>query len=276
MENPVRRVLRSLNLSLDVLELLAAEPDKLGLSAVASRLRLSKAAVHGILSNLEARGYVQRSEEGGRYSLGHRIWELGMAAGERIELRKLAEAELLALTKLTGESSQLSRYCAPGEVLYLHKINCPNPVRAYVEEGARAPAYCVATGRVLLAYQPQSQIEVVCAGPLIAYTPHTIIDPERLRDELALVRKQGYAINRGEYRAEIVGVAAPVRNHRGEVVAGVSVSGPAYRFSVARARAFAQPVMSTAEAISRKLGWSERVTAATSWREPDAARPQAN
>lgn len=257
MDTPVKRVLRSLNLSLDVLELLAAEPDRLSLSAIALRLGLSKAAVHGILSNLVSRGYAQKSDDSNRYSLGRRIWELGIAAGERIELRKLAEEDLQSLTRLTGESSQLSEYCAPGEVLYLHKINSPNPVQAYVVVGARAPAYCVATGRALLAYQPQAEIDAVCEKPLFAFTPNTITDPQRLREELAAVREQGYAINAGEYRGEIIGVAAPVRNHQGAVVAGVSVSGPAYRFDVARARSFAPAVVSAAISISRKLGWVE-------------------
>jgi DNA-binding IclR family transcriptional regulator len=258
MDNTVKRVLRSLNLSLDVLELLAQEPEKLSLSAIAARLDLSKAAVHGILTNLEARGYVRKSDDNYRYSLGHRIWELGIAAGEGIELRKIAEEDLLSLTKLTGESSQLSKYIARGEVLYLHKINSSNPVRAYVEEGARAPAHCVATGRALLAYQTDAEIDAVLAEPLIAYTQHTITDPVRLRGELARVRKQGYAINPGEYRGEIVGIAAPVRDHRGEVVAGVSVSGPSYRFNVTRAKSFAPAVMKAAESISRKLGWSQQ------------------
>jgi DNA-binding IclR family transcriptional regulator len=256
MDNPVKRVLRSLNLSLDVLELLAAEPDKLSLSAIALRLGLSKAAVHGILSNLVTRGYVQRSGDNNRYRLGHRMWELGIAAGERIELRKLADDDLQSLTRLTGESSQLSEYCTSGEVLYLHKVNSPNPVQAYVEVGGRAPAYCVATGRVLLAHQSQSEIEAVCEKPLTAFTPNTVTDPKHLREELALIRERGYAINRGEYRGEIVGVAAPVRNHLGAVVASVSISGPSYRFGITRAKSFAPAIVAAALSISRKLGWA--------------------
>lgn len=262
MDSPVKRVLRSLNLSLDVLDLLAKEPERLSLSAVASSLGLSKAAVHSILANLEARGYVKRSEDNNRYSLGHRVWELGIAAGERIELRKIAENELRLLVQLTGESSQLSKYIPRGEVLYLHKVNSSNPVRAYVEEGVRVPAHCVATGRVLLAHQSEDEIMAVLTQPIVAHTTNTITDPVRLRDELIRVRKQGYAVNPGEYRQEIIGVAAPVRNHRGEVVAGVGVSGPSYRFSVSRAKSFAPTIMRAAEAISRKLGWSPQAAAA--------------
>lgn len=259
MDGPAKRVLRSLNFSLDVLELLSAGSEGLNLTAIAGRLGLSNAAVHGILTNLEFRGYVRKSKDDNRYNLGHRIWELGIAAGERIELRKLAEEALLDLTRLTGETSQLSRYCATGDVLYLHKINSPNAVRAYIEEGARAPAYCVATGRVLLAFQPRTEIDSVCEGALVAYTQYTITDPDRLRDELAIVRRQGYAINRGEYRGEIVAVAAPIRDHANAVVAAVSVSGPSYRFSVARAKSFIPAVMKAAESISRKLGWIPHV-----------------
>jgi DNA-binding IclR family transcriptional regulator len=77
-----------------------------------------------------------------------------------------------------------------------------------------------------------------------------------LREELALIRERGYAINRGEYRGEIVGVAAPVRNHLGAVVASVSISGPSYRFGITRAKSFAPAIVAAALSISRKLGWA--------------------
>ena len=250
-----RRYLQSLNAALDVLDLLGAQAAGLGVSEVARRLDMSKGAVHAILSNLEARGLVLRESGHAAYRLGRHLWQLGLVAGDQIELKQLCRASLVELTQLTGESSQLSEYCASGEVLYLERVVSPNPVQTCVTLGGRAPAHCVATGRALLAHQPAAEIERVCTGALMRYTPATVVDPARLRAELEKVRCTGYAVNPGEYRGEIIGVAAPVRDYRGNVVAAIGVSGPAYRFPVARAETVAGDVVRVAAAFSEKLGF---------------------
>jgi IclR family KDG regulon transcriptional repressor len=249
-----KRHLHSLNMSLDVLELLAEAGEQLSVGDVAARLGLGKATIHGVLSNLEARRYVERASGGrGGYRLGQRVWELGVVAGEFIELKNVAHQNLLALTEASGESSQFSEYAA-GDVIYLDRVESPNPVRANIHVGRRAPAHAVATGKALLAFQPEAEIDRVCAGPLIAYTPNTKTDAQALRAELAEVRERGFALNPGEYRGEIIGVAAPVRDHTDAVVAAVSVSGPAYRFPIERAIALAPTIQDAAADISRRLG----------------------
>jgi len=253
MTDAPRRHLQSLNMSLDVLELLAEASGPLSMAEIAARLGLGKATVHGVLSNLEARRYVERPSGRGGYRLGQRVWELGVVAGEFIELKNIAHSHLVALTEVSGESSQLSEYLG-GDVIYLDRVDSPNPVRANIHIGRRAPAHAVATGKALLAFQPEAEIERVCAGPLVAYTPNTKTDPDALRAELAEVRARGFALNPGEYRGEIIGVAAPIRDHTDAVIAAVSVSGPAYRFSIADAMALAPNIQDAAAEISRKLG----------------------
>jgi DNA-binding IclR family transcriptional regulator len=253
MSETPKRHLHSLNTSLDVLELLAEAAEPLSMSDVAARLGLGKATIHGVLSNLEARRYVERANGRGGYRLGQRIWELGVVAGEFMELKNVARQYLVQLTEISGESSQLSEY-SDGYVIYLDRVESPNPVRANIHIGRRAPAHAVATGKALLAFSSDEEIDRVCAGPLLAYTPHTKTDPQALRAELAEVRARGFALNPGEYRGEIIGVAAPVRDHTDAVVAAVSVSGPAYRFPIERATELAPTILDAASEISRKLG----------------------
>jgi IclR family transcriptional regulator, KDG regulon repressor len=241
-------------MSLDIVELLASSHVPLSLGDIAAQLELSKAAVHGVLSNLEARRYVERTPERAAYRLGRRLWELGLVAGETIELPKIAHRYLERLVALSGESAQLAEYVTPGEVVYLDRIDSPNPVRANIYVGRRAPAYCVATGRALLAFQSPGEIERVCSGPLERFTKKTIINKAKLRRELDFVRQRGFAINHGEYRGEIVGVAAPIRDHQGRVIAAISVSGPEYRFTVARATELAPAVMDASDAVAREFG----------------------
>lgn len=249
-----RRRLHSLNGSLDVLELLASARAPMTLADLAAGVGLSKAAIHGVMSNLEARNYVERISERGGYRLGHRVWELGVAAGETIELPKVARPFLQRLVELSAESAQLAEYCSPGEVVYLDIVFSPNPVQAQIHVGRRAPAACTATGRALLALQSDEEIERICSGPLKRYSPQTITDGAQLRRELELTRGRGYSINYGEYRGEIVGIGAPIRNYQDKVIAAVSLSGPSYRLDAQRAIEFAPAVIRAAQDIALAYG----------------------
>ena len=252
---PIR--LRSLNSSLDVLEALAAAATSLGVSELSRKVGLSKATVHAILGNLCARGYVNKDAATARYGLGLKAWEVGVVAIDSVELPGIARPQLQLLADRSGETSHLAIY-AQGEALYLDKVASLNPVQAYTRIGGRAPAHCVATGKVLLAHQPAAEIERVCLLGLQRFTPLTITTPANLLEELRGIRASEIGINRGEWRQEVVGVAAPIRDHRGEVVAAIGLSGPAYRFSIDRAQALAPDVRLAAAEVSAGLGHGSR------------------
>ena len=245
--------MRSLNSSLDVLEALGEAGTDLGVSELSRTMGVSKATVHMILANLCARGYAIKDPVTARYRLGLKPWELGMVAIDSLELPAIARPQLQRLSDRTGETSHLAVY-SQGEALYLDKVVSLNPVQAYTRIGGRAPAYCVATGKALLAHQSPAEIERICELRLQRFTPLTITLASKLKQELAGIRSTGVAINRGEWRQEVVGVAAPIRDHRGDVVAAVGLSGPAYRFSVERAIALGIDVSASADAISASLG----------------------
>lgn len=250
-----RNWLHSLNSSLDVLEALAGDRADLGVSELARRLGISKATVHAILSNFCTRGYVTRDPSTSRYRLGLRTWELGVVAINSIEITTIARPHLQELADLTGETCHLAAYSA-GDALYLDLVASLNPVQAYTRIGGRAPAYCVATGKVLLAHQPESEVQRLSDLGLTRFTPLTITTVDDLLRELDDIRTNGFAVNRGEWRQEVLGVAAPILNHSNEVVAAIGLSGPSYRLNADRALALAKDVRSVAAAVSSKLGHS--------------------
>lgn len=255
--------LRSLNQVLDVLEALHRHGPELGVSELGRLLGTSKGAVHAVLSNLEARGYVRRTP-GRRYQLGIRLWELGFSVERTLGLRDTARPHLQQLTNSTGESTHLSVYDA-GDAVYLDKVSTHHAVQAYTHIGGRAPAYCVATGKCLLAYQDDAEVQRVLAD-LHGFTEKTLTSPVEMAAQLQDIRLQGYATNSGEWRSDVVGVAAPVKGFTGHVLAAVGVSGPIFRFSLEKAHAAASEVMSAAAAISGGLGhssaWSQVVGSA--------------
>ncbi|MNS84161.1 Transcriptional regulator KdgR [compost metagenome] len=144
-----------------------------------------------------------------------------------------------------------------GEVVYVHKVDSPNPVRAYTQIGGRALAHCVATGKAMLAFQPDVTLQRM-AGSLAAATPDSIVEPKRFLQELDKVRRLGYAVNRGEWRESVCGVAAPICDGNGHVIAAVGLSGPAARFRPQKIKAFAGLVREAANEIAIGIGGGDR------------------
>jgi IclR family transcriptional regulator, KDG regulon repressor len=251
----VTRPRRSLNQVLDVFEVLHVHGSGLGVTELANLLGTSKGALHAVLSNLEARGYVRKTTDR-RYRLGLRLWELGSGVEKDLGLRDAARPHLEELTRLTGESTHLSIYDS-GEVLYLDKVTTPHAVQAYTTIGGRAPAHCVATGKCLLAFQDDAEIQRVLAD-LPKFTDATITNAGQMAAHLEHIRQEGYATNTGEWRADVVGVAAPIKGLSGTVVASVGVSGPLFRLAESDPHAMAELVVKAANTISRDLGTCDR------------------
>lgn len=238
---------------LRALELLASSEAPRGVSELARELDLPKSNVHRTLQTLVAAGYV-RAKAGGLYECTLKLFEIASPVLARIDVRQVADSFMRALADATQETVHLS-ILDRGEVIYLHKIESPHPVRAYSSIGGRAPAYCVASGKALLAYQDESFFQYL-PDPLPAYTPRTITSQDELRRELEQVRIQGFAINRGEWRDSVCGLAAIIHDALGKPVASIGISGPADRVTPTALRRFSETVVDSARGLSRALGYN--------------------
>jgi DNA-binding IclR family transcriptional regulator len=172
-------------------------------------------------------------------------------------VKKAATRHIHDLMKKTNESVHLSIF-VDGHVLYIDKVEGEQPVRAYSRIGDRPPAHCVATGKVLLAYQPEETVANICRS-LQKFTPRTITDPNVLRKELESVRRLGYSVNAGEWRESVCGVAAPIRDWSGGVVGAVGISGPSERLKPNKLDRLGPVVMACAEQISAELSYRPAV-----------------
>lgn len=237
---------------LSVLEALAARGQPRGVTELADELGLVKSNIHRLLQTLAHRGYVRKDEASGRYECTLKMWELGASVVEQLDVRPAARPGMEALAERTLETVHLSVLDGT-EILYIDKIDSPQPVRAYSRVGGRAPSYCVATGKALLAHASETVLAKVTAE-LEKHTTRTITEPKALRKELQRVREAGFAINRGEWREGVCGLAAPILDPHQRAVAAIGISGPLERLNLNRLRAFAPLVLRTARSISRALG----------------------
>ena len=231
-----------------ILKAMARPGRGFGITELAVLLDLNKAAVFRLLGALEAEGMVVRDASGG-YRLGPELITLGASALGSTDLSVAAHDELVALVDLTGETATLEVLIGT-EALIIGEIQGRFLLGSAPELGRRSPAHITSTGKVLLALtHPTPPV-----GQLEKRTPKTITSRRDLELELEQVRRQGYAIASEELEVGFTALAAPVRNHFGNVVAALSINGPSARLRPDVLRELVGPVCSAADRISRKLG----------------------
>ena len=246
--------LKSLDVALEVLEALDGAPE-LGVSEVARRVGISKAATHRILTTLARRGYVAQNASTAQYAIGPRLRRFSHIAAEGVDVITAARPFMIELRDATGDQVHLATLDG-AESVYIAREDGLHPVQVISRVGARSPAHCVATGKALLAHASAGLQHQIAAGDLTRYTPLTHADEADLLAELAWIRARGCSVNRGEWRSEVRGVAAPVSDSSGRVVAAVGVCSPAGRLTDDRIEPTCDLVIETARRLSARLGWN--------------------
>ena len=204
---------------------------------------------------LEQHRLVVKNPETGRYRLGLRLYELGSRAIDGLDLRGRARPYLDRLQAEFGETVFLC-ILDEGQVFYVEKVESQQSVRTACTVGSRAPAYCTAVGKAMLAELPEAEVaKVVRRWGLKPITANTITTASALKEELKAVRARGYAIDDEEKEEGLRCVSAAVRGHSGKLFAAMSVSGPAFRMTKERIPGVGRSVMRAANELSAELGF---------------------
>ncbi|WP_233218691.1 IclR family transcriptional regulator [Deinococcus arcticus] len=231
------------------------------LSAIARAAGLSASTASRLLDTLRQQGYADWDEASGLYRVGLRAFQVGAAFNAAQSLVRAAGAEMSALVAELGESANLAVLRPLGggrlEAAYVHQVEGPQLVRMFTQPGASAPLHASGVGKVLLASRPEDEVRAALgAGPLKAYTPHTLTAPDAVLAELDKVRREGYALDEQEREPGVRCVAAPVYGAGGEVWAALSVSAPTSRLSPEQLPVFLNATLSAAGRIGTRLGWT--------------------
>lgn len=248
-------MIQSIQRAIMLMRQFSEETPTLGVTELSQRLDLHKSTVSRILSTLETEGLVYQHPETGKYSLGMGLVSLAGVALGQLSVRGTALPFLETLAQSTQETLCLITREGDNGVCIAH-LDSPQPVRYVSWLGRRTPLHCTASGKVLLAFAPNAvQAQALAADSLKAYTPNTQSKPETLRQTLAQVQTQGYALEEAEFVLGIVALAVPIFNHAGQVVASLSVAGPEFRLPTEKLTTFTAELQATARQISHQLGY---------------------
>lgn len=242
--------------TLALLDLFTAGNPSQTASEIARSANLPLSTAYRLLTTLVQLNFVEVDRDTRKYRLGLKLLELGHIVMQQLDLPSLALPILHDLMQRSSESARLSVRDG-NEGVFISKVETQQSVRLHTPLGQRVPLHAGASMKILLAFQPPEEIASYIdqlSGDRFA--PNTIIDPDKLKADLARIRKQGYAASFSEQSPGAAGVSAPVRDHSGRVVAGITISGPEQRFTPEKVRLFSELVMEGATNLSEKLGWT--------------------
>jgi len=248
---------QSVGRAVSILELLADSQGELGVTELGRRLGVHKATASRLVATLAEHGLVERNPVTDKYRLGFGLIHLAGSAMAGMDLAREARPVLEELAERTEETVNLAVLDGDG-VLNVDQITSPRAVASQSWIGRRTPWHCTSSGKVLVAFLPEDAIEPLLAGALERFARKTITDPERLRAVLAEARTTGFAQTVEEFEDGLNAVAAPIRRADGQVIAAVSVAGPAFRMRPADLPRIARMVADATGTISRRLGYVER------------------
>ncbi|MET9773938.1 IclR family transcriptional regulator [Streptomyces sp. NPDC006367] len=191
---------------------------------IGRRADLPSSTAHRMVAELVECGLLERDEEH-RVRLGMRLWELALRGSRALRLRQAALPFMERVQARVREHTQLA-VLENDETLFIERLSHPHAGANITRIAGRLPLHASSSGLVLLAHAPEQLRERILAGPLDAVSPGTVTDPARLRRLLAGIRRDGAVVAPGTVEAVSTGVAVPVREGRGEVIAALSVVLP--------------------------------------------------
>jgi len=248
-------MIQSVSHALDVLEQFGRRGDEIGVTELSKRLKLHKNNVFRLLATLEARSYIEQNKATDNYRLGLKCLQLGQAYVQQIGFLHQAQATLHKLAEQSKESAFVSMRKGM-EILPLDFVESKNTVRVGSFLGGTLPLHCTAPGKLHLAFDSEEELRAGLPEKLNRYTEGTIIDRSLLLKEVDHVRGAGYAIESGEYIADLKCVAVPVRDHTRALVGSISVAGPAHRLTAERIEQDIIPlIVQEGRELSQRLGF---------------------
>jgi DNA-binding IclR family transcriptional regulator len=240
--------------TLALLDLFTTDNPTQTASEIARTANLPLSTAFRLLTTLVQLNFVEIDRNTRKYRLGLKLLELGHVVTQQLDLPALALPILHELRHRSSESARLSIRDGM-EGVFISKVETLQSVRLHTPLGQRVPLHAGASMKILLAFQPEEDIaDYIKCLDKTRIAPNTIIDPDKLQADLARIREQGYAASFSEQSPGAAGVAAPVRDHTGRVVAGITISGPEPRFTPDKVQFFAKLIVEAAANLSAKLG----------------------
>lgn len=228
------------------------EPE-LGISQLSRRLGIAKSTVSRLIHILCAENMVVQNPETRKYHLSLTAFEIGSVVYNEMELCQIAFPMLKKMLSTVQAAIQMVTY-DNGGIIYLVKLPEHRDGKILNVMGKRVPAHCTASGKVMLAFQDEHEINRVMSHNLKAFTHKTITCPDKLRLELQTIRKRGYAVSHDEFNQGMSSVAVPVFNDYDAIIASICILRPTGQITDANIPPLLKEMKMYSRLITEQLG----------------------
>jgi DNA-binding IclR family transcriptional regulator len=247
---------QSLHRAIAILDCFRISQPELGVREIARQLDLHPSTVGRMLTTMTSLGILTQDMENHRYRMGSKVLKWGAVYMNNLDLRAEALPHMQDLYKITQET--VSLYLLDGnERVCIERLESPQTVRMVARVGERMPLYAGASGKVLLAFlRPEQRDAILQDVQLQRLTSKTIVNVDALREEIALIKKRGYAVSQGERVEGASSVAAPIFDENSRVLAAINISGPTTRFTKQKLQKYATLLLGATSGLSAAMGYS--------------------
>jgi DNA-binding IclR family transcriptional regulator len=224
-----------------------------GVTQLARELDLNKSTVYRLLEILCRQGYARQDGAARGYRLTTKMWELGVAVLRNLSVHSVAPEFMQAVTDDTGEVTLLT---IPDGVhaLVIAKSDCSQPLQIFSSIGSRVPLHASSVGKAMMLDWPDDRITEHARAHAAPITPRTLTDPDALLAEIRAARATGFTRSMDEWNEGVSGVAAPIRDETGAIIATLGITGPTLRLHPDGFAPLGARSVETAARISRVLG----------------------
>jgi DNA-binding IclR family transcriptional regulator len=247
--------IQSIQRAIQILGLFSLSTPRLGISEIARTLRMPKGTIQGLVGTLAEGGFLQRDDETRKYQLGLKIYELGVILSGSLEINQIASNPAYQLARQTQRLVRIAILDGDSALTTLDAYPRSQPFLSN-QFGPRAPLYCSALGKALLAFFEKGALETYLEQTeLVAYTRNTLTDRNRLLKELDDTRERGYSINREEHFIERAAIGATIFSRGKRLFASMCISGHPDQIFCEETEKLVEQLLEKAREISRLLGY---------------------
>lgn len=249
-----KSILSSVVRAMSILKLFNHKQKEFSFMEIVHNTKLPKSTAHRLIQSLKNEGFLSQNPSNNNYRLGIDILGLGGVVSTR---HSLYSESLPLLKKLTQAINESTHICVieNKEVTYLSRVESDHPDNLITQIGKKNPIHSTSEGLCILAYQSDNFIKRTLDNYLYAYTDKTLTTFEDIKWKLERIKKDGYYVAEETYFKEYTGIAAPIKNHMGEVVSSLSIIGKTNRLKQHNIYEITKKIIDCAKKISESLGY---------------------
>ena len=248
-------IIQSVHRAMQILGIFSLSEYRLGISEMSRLLNLNKGTVQGLVRTLVHEGFLKQDQETRKYQLGLRLYELGVISAGSLEINQRSSMLAHELAKRTQQLVRIAIFDKDSAMVTLDAYPRSEPFLSR-HLGPRAPLYCTALGKALLAFSEQGELDAYLEqAELTPYTPKTITEKDHLLKELQETKQRGYSINKEEHLFGRTAIGAPIFGRNGRLAASICLVGNKSKILGKNMKNLAEEVKRTALEISRQMGY---------------------